>query len=430
MAWDPVRGAFVVDGSLFYAKADGLIYRRTWTAAGTFGPAVLVDPYNDPFWSTIGTGSGSGVYRGSRPSLYGSELAVVTGMAYLSDRIVYTLSGSNQLYWRWFSPDSGIVGPRRNSVAGAVMPTDVRGLFVADGYLWYAHGSGTLSRQQLNGVALVPGSTQLMGGPTVDGVDWRSRALFAGPGPQPPANVLPDARFAISCTQLTCSFDASTSTDSDGTITSYSWTFSDGGNASGVSAARTFASAGTYTIELTVTDNRGGTATLSQDITVSTGNVAPTSAFSITCTDLSCSFDGSGSFDSDGTIVAYEWSFGDGADSTGLTTTHAYPGTGTYEARLDGRGQRRSANDAGAERLGNGATGDHRLPRVANRAGDIHDRDRRHACCGRSRRRPAPVRDRQLPDADDPGSSGMDGGGSADGRDDGDGALVAPGHGC
>ena len=88
------------------------------------------------------------------------------------------------------------------------------------------------------------------------------------------ANVAPTASFTSSCTDLSCSFDGSASSDSDGTISSYSWSF----GATGVTANNTFASAGTYAVTLTVTDNNGATGTSTQNVTVTappppTGNV-------------------------------------------------------------------------------------------------------------------------------------------------------------
>jgi VCBS repeat-containing protein len=41
-------------------------------------------------------------------------------------------------------------------------------------------------------------------------------------------------------------------------------------------------------------------------------------------------FDGSGSFDVDGTIVAYDWDFGDGGTGTGVSPSHTYAAAGTY----------------------------------------------------------------------------------------------------
>jgi len=56
---------------------------------------------------------------------------------------------------------------------------------------------------------------------------------------------------------------------------------------------------------------------------------------------LSVFFDATSSYDSDGTILAYEWQFGDGSTGTEEIATHTYSSFGSYEARLtvtDGKG--------------------------------------------------------------------------------------------
>ena len=63
-------------------------------------------------------------------------------------------------------------------------------------------------------------------------------------------------------------------------------------------------------------------------------NADPTASFNYSCTDLSCSFDGSGSDDSDGTIAGYEWDFGDGSTAAGATASHTYAANGTYTVTL------------------------------------------------------------------------------------------------
>jgi subtilisin family serine protease len=80
------------------------------------------------------------------------------------------------------------------------------------------------------------------------------------PPPPPPAeNVAPTAEIAINCGGLTCTFDASGSSDSDGTITSYAWNFGDGTAGSGESTTHSYTQPGTYSVTLTVTDDDGAT---------------------------------------------------------------------------------------------------------------------------------------------------------------------------
>lgn len=63
-------------------------------------------------------------------------------------------------------------------------------------------------------------------------------------------------------------------------------------------------------------------------------NAAPTAAFTYTCTDLACDFDGGESADSDGSIESYAWDFGDGSEGSGVTVSHAYASGGTYTVTL------------------------------------------------------------------------------------------------
>ena len=132
-----------------------------------------------------------------------------------------------------------------------------------------------------------------------------------------------------------CSFNASASADSDGTIASYAWNFGDGTTGTGVNPSHAYAAAGGYTATLTVTDNRGGTAGTSVSVTAAAPpNVPPVASYATACTFLACSFDGSGSSDSDGTITSYAWDFGDGGTATGSTATHTFGAGGTYTVAL------------------------------------------------------------------------------------------------
>ena len=83
------------------------------------------------------------------------------------------------------------------------------------------------------------------------------------------ANQLPTASFSASNTaDLTAAVDATASSDPDGSITGYAWNFGDGLTGTGVTATHAYAAPGTYTVTLTVTDNRGGTDTTNRSLAV------------------------------------------------------------------------------------------------------------------------------------------------------------------
>jgi PKD repeat protein len=82
-------------------------------------------------------------------------------------------------------------------------------------------------------------------------------------------NTPPNAAFTSSTNGLTASFNASGSTDPDGTITSYDWDFGDGDTGTGVNPTHTYATAGTRAVALTVTDNDGEADSVTHNVTVS-----------------------------------------------------------------------------------------------------------------------------------------------------------------
>ena len=92
----------------------------------------------------------------------------------------------------------------------------------------------------------------------------------------PTGNMPPNAAFTFSCTNLDCDF-TDQSTDSDGSIVSWSWDFGDTGSSSSQNPSHTYGADGTYTVELTVTDNEGATDMVSQPVTVTSGGGFPIS---------------------------------------------------------------------------------------------------------------------------------------------------------
>jgi PKD repeat protein len=146
------------------------------------------------------------------------------------------------------------------------------------------------------------------------------------------------------------SFDGSASSDSDGTITAYSWDFGDSSAlGTGVNPSHTYADNGAYSVTLTVTDDDGATGTDSTTATIA--NVAPTvGAITILPSDVvqvNTLITASASFTDPGTADTHTagWAWGDGTTSTGTVTgdpgdgsvgtdSHTYTAAGVYTVQL------------------------------------------------------------------------------------------------
>ncbi len=79
---------------------------------------------------------------------------------------------------------------------------------------------------------------------------------------------------------------------------------------------------GSGSCQVTMDQARSVTATFA-------ANVAPHASFTAACASLSCSFDGSGSSDTDGSIATYAWDFGDGTSGTGQMVSDTYGRAGS-----------------------------------------------------------------------------------------------------
>lgn len=199
---------------------------------------------------------------------------------------------------------------------------------------WQLSGTDTTSALQTAGSV---GLSTYLGGasptPTAT-MSLRSLVVVDPTAPTTP-NQLPTAAFTPTTAGLRVTVDGSASSDPDGTIASYAWTFGDGGTASGATASHTYATAGSFPVKLTVTDDRGGVATKTLTVTVAPApNQAPTAAFTAAASGLGVTVDGAGSSDADGTIASYAWTFGDGGTATGATASHTYAAAGTFDVVL------------------------------------------------------------------------------------------------
>jgi len=189
-AWHHSRGAFMVGNSLFYGWDDSTLRTRAFDGT-TFGPESSLDPYHDPVWQDVQTGSGQ-TYVAIVPDFYG-ELDNVTAMFYVGGRLYYTLLGSSGLFNRYFSPESGIVGTEEFAGdAGGIDWSNTAGAFLdaANQQLYFSRlKTGQLMRVGWSDAPAIPvaGQAATGGAPTGTAVavsslrDWRGRGIFIRP---------------------------------------------------------------------------------------------------------------------------------------------------------------------------------------------------------------------------------------------------------
>lgn len=137
---------------------------------------------------------------------------------------------------------------------------------------------------------------------------------------------------------LVVALDGSSSIDNTD-IESYTWDLGDGGEAiTTASTSVTYVTAGTYTINLTVTDIAGQESTATQLITVTEPDIEPIAVIVASETDgeapLTVTVDGGTSTDDTG-VESYSWDLGDGSDAvTTASTSVTYTTAGTYTISL------------------------------------------------------------------------------------------------
>lgn len=170
-----------------------------------------------------------------------------------------------------------IVGPR---YPGGLYPKKFRGAFFfgdyAEGFIKLLRkGKGAVKVTEIaNGVTPVD-FTFAPNGDLVF-VDYQRGAIRelvfspANKAPRPLVAASPSSGYA----PLAVRFTTDGTTDPDGDAVSFEWDFGDGSGGSGPAPSHTYTANGSYTVRVTATDGRGGTASATTVVTV--GNKAPT----------------------------------------------------------------------------------------------------------------------------------------------------------
>lgn len=321
LSWVGTKGAFMINGQLYVGWSGGSFTRQTYDGASGLGTQYQVNTADQL----------------TNLSDWDTDVRNMTAMFYDQGRIYFTRSGSNQLHYRYFNPESDVVGALRlntDTALPGLNAANVRGMFLGGDKLYVAYSDGRLyrydwERSGRSGNAV--GTRQ-----TVATSGWSSPGtLFLFQNPEGKGAVFPpSAAFDASCADEVCEFDASATTAPGASIDAYAWDFGDGTSGTGVTAEHAYAQSGTYTVKLTVTTSAGATATTSKTLTVHKPNKAPVADLAVECAELECRFDASGSSDPDGQIASVQWDLGDGTAAVDEVVEHAYAEAGTYEVTL------------------------------------------------------------------------------------------------
>jgi len=140
------------------------------------------------------------------------------------------------------------------------------------------------------------------------------------------------------CTNQRVRFDGSGSTDSDGAVNAFSWTFGDGDTGRGETPVHIFKRPGSYSVTLTITGEATGSCSpLDTDTATFQVVAAPEleilgseraaaampASYSVGLTQLGGA-----------TPVSYGWDFGDGNTATGTDVSHTFAEPGEYLVTL------------------------------------------------------------------------------------------------
>lgn len=159
--WAQARGAFMVDHRLYTGWADGTLYRRT-LAGGRFSRARAVELNG---------------LQGFRNDVQSTQAMFYDRSA---GRLYFNQVGESGLFYRYFTPQSAVVGATRFAGPGdraGITWSTIRGAFLAGGRLYFTTADGRLRRVAWSsGRATGPVTT--VSGPAKDGHSWRARALF------------------------------------------------------------------------------------------------------------------------------------------------------------------------------------------------------------------------------------------------------------
>lgn len=276
-------GSWALVGTASVFSVDGSKARITNTAAGKTYGAYLAGV------SSTDTAAMADFVMATRPvglSAYASVIARRVGTADYRARVVVSTTGAVNLQLQQSGTTLSAIATgitmnpgdalRIKVVATGTSPTTIKAKVWKVGdtepTTWRLTTTDTTAALQANGSVGVESylGASVTNLPYVVAFDnfWAGSSVEGTP--EPPVNQLPTALFTSTTSNLRVSVNGSASSDPEGPIQSYTWNWGDGTpDGASVTAQHDYATAGDFTVKLTVKDGAGATASTSSSVTVS-----------------------------------------------------------------------------------------------------------------------------------------------------------------
>ena len=225
----------MANGTLYTGHSDGTWVRRTFSGS-TFGPGTAVDTWSNDI---------------------GADMNSMTGIFFdtvHASRLLHAVRQQQSLLAPLQPRERHLQLPAytASGAVAALNPSRVRGMFISDGTLYFGDSTaGALYKMPFTAVRRAARRPWRTTPPT--GARGRCSCRTA-----PSRTCHPSPPSRPRCTVNVCAFDGAGSTDSDGAVASYAWDFGDGETGTGSAPEHTYRSGGTFTVTLTVTDDRVG----------------------------------------------------------------------------------------------------------------------------------------------------------------------------
>ena len=354
-------GSYGRTGDITFAP-DGTLYVFTYSSLYTVDLSTLAS--TRLYTNMIPGGTNNTVWTGSaycNGLLYASHVHVKTGLSTMF-RVDPATGVVNQLFdlVTWVNdisscPVNGSPPPNNTPVAVAGGPySGIEGeLILFDGtassdldgdpltYSWTLSDGRTMVGAQPSISFATAGSytvTLVVSDGKVSSLSSTSNITIApGPVNNPP---VADAGGPYSgTTGAAVQFDGTASSDLDGDALTYSWTLSDGRTMTGAQPSISFATAGSFTVTLVVSDGQLSSVASTSSITITTGTGntpgvpnpgGPYTGF----VGVPVVFDGSGSYDVDGDPLVYGWGIPPVVYASGVSPSWTFNNPGTYTISL------------------------------------------------------------------------------------------------